>query len=309
MRHYATCADAGYLGRLRVLVASMRRHCRPFVLHVLIDDDCLTWCLQQPELKITRISSFLREFPEMDISHLPGPMRTRPDERLCTWRWTYFRDLLEDREPDFNLTCIDADVMFWSPPDPVFEEIGSARVAVLPHNRARATEGVPGVSEESHGYHGLYNGGFVYLADQRPAADMAELTRQWCYAGMRTHDNGRQTYGDQGYLEIIQEDYAAHVIEHRGACAGPWSLNRKGWELERRDGVLELGGRPLVSFHYQGFRWARACSPAYALSPEAEELLYPVYREELVRAGDAKRDPDSNCNECGGQRGFCPHAF
>jgi len=69
---------------------------------------------------------------------------------------------------------VDADIMFHSSPEPVFTEIGGAPAAVFPHNFARASQGLPGPTVESHEVFGQYNVGLVYVADRQVAEEWAE---------------------------------------------------------------------------------------------------------------------------------------
>ena len=102
---------------------------------------------------------------------------------------------------------------------------------------------------------------------------------------------GDVLYGDQKYLDRWpqQEPYSrAHVIQHPGACAGPWGVHAK--PLEVRDGVIYFGGRPLVAWHYSGYRelpdgHTVLTRPEYMLTDEQAEILYVPY----IRALEAAR--------------------
>jgi hypothetical protein len=282
----------------------MRRHCGDFVLHVLCyDEETLYWCLDQlGDVLPDRASALLVRHPQLQLQELPTP-RTRIDEKLCTWRWFYTRDVVETWGA---ATQLDSDLMFFSSPEPVFEEIGDAKFAVLPHNLARIADHVPGITFESHGQFGTYNGGWSYFADTEALGEMCEYVRQWCHPGFREHADGRRTYGDQGYLDLVQERWKGHVIQHPGACAAPWNLNR--WiVVTGEDGTVMLDGRPLVSFHFQGFRWAKRTHELYRVNDDHDRILYVPYRLELAAVGDGTDALLTPCNVCGGSPGSCPH--
>ncbi len=269
MMRYATSCDAAYLPRLKVLFASMERHCRPFVLHVLAHGpEVEEWCFSQHPAEVGWVTTeeLLEEHPELELERLPGPRRDRSDENL-----------LRRGGP---VTAIDVDMMFWSDPAPIFEEIGGAAMAVNPHAIPRFAEGIPGVSVETHGSFGLYNGGFVYFAELAPARAMADYVIEWCYPRLRTHADGRTTYGDQGYLELVLERFGGHVLEHPGVQAAPWNLNRRP-PLEAHDGAVYVGGRPLILFHYQGFTAERRSHVEYCTTEEHDRILYVPYRRAL----------------------------
>jgi len=285
-RRYATSCDVNYLPRLKVLFASMQRHCRPFDLSVLCADrETYRWCLEQSEISPVLVDDFLRREWHLGLDYLPGPRRrNRIDEQLCTWRWWFVVRLLE--EGDGPVTSIDVDTMFWSDPSPLFAEIGAAPMAVNPHAIPLMSEGIPGVSVETHGAFGLYNGGFVYFAELAPARRMALYVYEWCYPGLRTHPDGRLTYGDQGYLELVLEKFGGHVITHPGVNAAPWNLNRRPPKATH-DGAVFIGGRRLIFFHYQGYTPELRSHVEYCTTEEHDRILYVPYRAELARIADA----------------------
>lgn len=287
-RHFATTAHAGYLPRLQVLHGSMRQHCGDFVLHVLAEGaEVERWARAQEDARCAPVGTFLSRHPAIAPDALPGPPRTG-NELACTWRWWFVADLLaEEREP---VLLVDADIMFWSSPEPVFAEVAGARAAVLPHGFAPAAAGAPGVTIESHAKYGVYNGGFSYWADVGAATRMAALARACSRADFHEWPNGRVTWGDQGALSLVEEEFGAHVIRHPGAAPGPWCIHAQ--PLEQRDGVVHFGGRPLVSWHYHGLHRISGgglapSHPEYGITPEQERLLYGPYYLQLAEAENA----------------------
>ncbi len=277
VRHYATACKADQIGPL---VRSMERHCGEFRLHVLAWD----WdpgLGRHPNTVMTGRDQLLARHP--GLTHLPGAPRNT-NETVCSSRWTFFCDVMADTSQP--VTAIDGDVMFFSSPEPVFEEIGDAPCAVTPHNFAPAALGLPGIAHETHAQHGIHNGGFCYLADRSAAEYMAKRAREWCYIDFRV-ENGRRYFGDQTYLEELVERFGAHVIQHTGINLGPWGIHRE--PLEERDGVLHFGDRPLVSYHFSSLRWnpdgslAHLFNPEYAVTAEQQRLLYDPYLKEICR--------------------------
>jgi hypothetical protein len=208
-RHFVTACLAE---QLPVLLASMRRHCAPFRLHVLAwDFDPHDWPVLGPDVEITPREAFLAAHPECAPDRLPGPPRSAL-EIACTVRWTFLAGVME-RTGD-AVTLVDGDVHWFSSPGPMFVEIGGAAMAVSPHRIPPAAAGLPGVTLETHRRYGLYNAGITSFADPAPAHEMAELTRQWCYAEVRTLSDGREVFFDQGWLEDVACRHGAHIIQH-----------------------------------------------------------------------------------------------
>jgi hypothetical protein len=271
------------LPQLRALFASMRRHCRPFTLHVLTEGrEVFDWALEQgAELAATAVEGFVRRHPELAREALPGPLRNLREVAI-TRRWTFAAELLGCCAP--SLTVIDADLWFFSSPEPVFAEIDQrAAMAVLPHGFAPASLGAPGATMETHRKYGLYNAGWVYFADYAAAAHFADLCREGPISYDRVHADGVTRWGEQGSLEVVAEAHRAHVIQHPGAAPGPWCANAQ--PLETGPPVM-FGGRTLVAWHYHSLRFdgERLARPEYAVGPHLATVVYRPYLAALATA-------------------------
>ena len=242
------------------------------------------WGTPNGHIRYTSREQFLARHPGL----LPlGGAARNANETVCTVRWRFFCDVMEDTNQP--LTAIDGDVHFFSSPEPVFEEIGDAPCAVSPHNFAPAAEGLPGATLESHAKYSLYNGGWVYLADRSAAETMRRLTHEWVGIGWRKMPDGRQFFGDQGYLALLVERHGAHVIRHRGVNLGPWSANR--YPVTDNFGEVLVGGQPLIAYHFQSLRQdaagaiAQLADASYRLP---DSYIEPVYAPYLRALGAVK---------------------
>jgi hypothetical protein len=282
IRHYATVAHAR---QVPVLFASMQRHCRPFVLHTLAWDyapaDIGFAAVDEGGYAMTR-ADFLRRHPDYAPDRLPGPPR-RPVDEVVTMRWRFFADVMEATgEP---LTCIDGDLFAFGPPDDIFDEIGDARCAVLPHAFAPAAAGLPGVTLESHRRYGLWNCGLAYMADQAIALEMAALNREWSYTEVRARADGGWDFGDQGHWERVAARHGAHVIANPAGAPGPWNIHTQA--LEVRDGVVFFGDRRLCFYHYSSMRLGqdgavKIADQGYEITEKQRRILYDPYLEALT---------------------------
>lgn len=280
MRHYVTTAAAPHLPQLRVLHASMRRHCKPFKLHVLAEgEEVAAWAREQDDVEYTKVSLFTRMRDKLAPDCLPGPLRPRR-ELAWTWRWWFARDVVDCY--GVPVTVLDVDLMFFSSPEPVFEEIGLAPMAVLPHAFAPAARGLPGVTHETHRRFGLFNAGLVYFADPTPLQRMADLCREGPMYADRVHDDGVTRWGEQGNLERVAGEAIARVIRHPGAAPGPWNIHTQPLARDER-GALTFGGRPLVAYHYSSLRLGGQLADApYEITARQAELLYAHYLAALA---------------------------
>ncbi len=285
-RHWATYCDSAYLPRLKALHASMVRHCGPFELHVLAwDDGVANWCTEN-DFPHQHVDSFFAKHPELGFGELPGPPRTKV-ELMWTAGPRWIADVMERTgEP---VTYCDSDVMLFSSPEPVFAEIGGAPAAVVPHGFASASQGLPGPTWQTHQVFGEFNVNFVYAADAHFPKMWAKQTREWCYDRVEqvTNEDWTLKYGDQKYLEKWREG-GAHVIRHPGAAPGPWCVHTRA--LDVRDGVIHFGNRPLIAYHFSGYREGphgieQLSRPEYAISERQGEIIYTPYIRALRELG------------------------
>jgi len=278
-RHYVTACKAD---QLQVLLASMERHCQPFLLHVLAWD--WPWPSYHPaHTHIVSRHAFLARNPSFAPERLPPPPRTRINE-VCTARWRFLADLLADTGQP--ATLVDGDLWFMSDPAPVFEEIGSAPMAVTPHGFAPAAAGLPGVTLESHGKYGAYNSAFTYLASLPAAERLAALNWEWSHTELGTLPDGRVVFGDQGWLEQVAGEVGAHVIA-APVNIGPWNVHTQVLR-QAHDGTMFFGGRPLIAYHFSSFRpgpGGQLADAPYAVTAEQGRILYEPYWAALAAVG------------------------
>jgi hypothetical protein len=282
VRHYLTaCRD----WQLPVLMSSMRRHCRPFKLWALcwdfdpgdVGDDVLP---------ITR-EQFLAAHPEQ--RQLPGPPR-QTINLIDTARWRLAADLICNGP----LTYIDGDQWFFSSPEPVFEEIGAARMAVSPHRIPPASAGRPGVTLETHRQYGLYNSGWTHFAEADLADELARACYEWSYCEVVPRPGRRPLFGDQAHLEDVADRHGAHVVE-APVNVGPWGIHIKPLAKGMYSDDVYWGGERLISYHFSSFRLGTDGKPAqFASAPYeiekaagAVDLLYRPYWEACLDAQTA----------------------
>jgi hypothetical protein len=166
------------------------------------------------------------------------------------------------------VTYVDADLFFFSSPEPLFEDLDGYDVGIVPHRfprRARWAE-----------KYGRFNVGWVSF--RRTAAGLELIQRwrsqclEWCFDRI---EDGK--FADQRYLdEWPAISNAVRVITHPGANLAPW--NAAGHRISFRKGKVLVDGAPLIFFHFQGFR---------AISPSAFRTNFSRY---LARPGRVVRE-------------------
>jgi len=141
------------------------------------------------------------------------------------------------------VTYLDADLWFFDSPQPIYEELGSSSVGIIPHRFPSA--------QSWRLRYGTYNVGWVSFrqdADGVACADWwGARCLEWC---KDTPDAGR--FADQGYLDGFSTAVrGVRVVEHAGADLAPWNLRSHETTWGTRPAVT-VDGRPLIFFHFHG---------------------------------------------------------
>lgn len=275
--HFCTYFDVNYLTRGLALYESLRLHCRkPFILWVLcFDQDTFNILarLSLPDIRLIAQSDF-----ERDDAALVATKATRS---RVEYYWTctpILPNYVLRHHPEVDvITYLDADLYFYSDPQPIFQEMGEHSILIHEHRYAPEYAHLAKTS-------GVYNVGWVSF--RRDTAGLACLAwwrdrcLEWCYT---RYDAGR--FGDQLYLDDWLERFdGVAVLQHKGAGLAPWNLIRHRLELRNRR--LFADGWPLIFFHFHGFRCVHECAvkPAdydYRIPWIATEHVYRPYAAKL----------------------------
>jgi hypothetical protein len=178
--------------------------------------------------------------------------------------------LARDRETRW-ITYLDADMMFFSDPRVLLDELGGASIGIMRHRFAPRFR-----SRER--WAGIYNTAWVSFANDARGLGALRWWRgrclEWCQDRV---EDGR--YGDQAYLDDWPRRFpGVHVLEHPGAGLAPWTDNGG---LSREADAITVDGRALVFFHYQSlrvYRPRRPLGPRSALQGAGIRLSWRVYR-------------------------------
>lgn len=247
VRHYCTYFDRFYLGQGLTLYRSLlAASAGPFILHVLcFDDETFDVLTRLGRADLKPVS--LREFEDGDAALLEAKKtRNRVEYYFtCSPSWLLY---LLNRYPETDIiTYLDADLMFHSPPGPIFDELGDGDVLIVGHRfpeRFRKLEA-----------YGIYNVGLISFRNS-PSGRKAlgwwrDRCLEWCHDRV---EEGR--FADQKYLDDWPERFEGVVVlRHPGAGLAPWNLMNHA--IAPGKGAPTVDGRPLVFFHYHGVKVIR----------------------------------------------------
>ncbi len=186
---------------------------------------------------------------ETDTLHAAEPRLRDIREQRSTWAYyatqkaSFALYVLESEPRPESVMFIDADTWFFSSPQPMFDEIGSASVGLSPHRFHAATQNLA--------IYGSHNAGCVYWRNdetgRRCLTDWRDDCMNWC--AEEPQPDGR--FMNQGYLNQWQERYRdVHVIQHPGSNLGPWNVD--GHLLASVSGNVTVDSLPLIFYHFSG---------------------------------------------------------
>jgi hypothetical protein len=273
-RYFCTLFDSNYLFKGVVMLHSLHQNCAGAEVYVLCMDEPCRQILEGLGLPGVKCISL----PEIETAEL---LTVKKDRNMAEYCWTLsasFTAWVLGEFPDVDLlTYLDADLMFFSPVDVLFEEIGGASIAIIEH---RFTSRLKYLEE---------NGRFCveWVSFRRDAEGLACLHKwrnqciEWCYARL---EDGRM--GDQKYLDNWPMDYTSvHVIEHSGAGVAPWNYPNYSY-LQDNLGRVTADGLPLIFYHFHQFhilhngRFSRV-SDFYLEGKDFPDVIYDQYESAL----------------------------
>jgi hypothetical protein len=280
-REFCTLFDSGYLFKALALYDSLERHCERFHLTALcVDEEAerLLRLLTLPSMSVLPLA----ELESGDAALAATKADRNRFEYCCTATPALPLHLLKTRPELDEITYLDADLFFFSDPEPLFAEMGEASVLITPHrfpNYLRHYEA-----------NGIFNVQFMtFRRDERGLAALRwwhDRCVEWCY--LRLEDG---KFADQKYLDDWPDRFeGVHVLRHPGGGLAPWNIDRH--RLSCEDGRVLVDGEPLVFFHFHrvrmrvdgGYDWR---APGYLGLGAAREVVYRPY---LAALDEAKRE-------------------
>jgi hypothetical protein len=273
-RYFCTLFDKNYLLKGVVMIRTLLRFCpRARVVVVCMDDDAfrLLGKLAIPGVDLVPLA----EVENADL------LRVKPGRSIAEYCWTLTASvcwhLLETRPEIDMITYLDADLMFFSDVEPLFDEIGAKSVAIIEHRF------MPRLAHLEA--YGRFNVEWVSFRRNEVGLRCLKTWRdqciEWCFARL---EEGR--LGDQKYLDTWPADYPGEVqvLQHKGAGVAPWNFSNYRYRLQ--GGAYFVDELPLIFYHFHqfqllsngGYSWM---SSKYQGKDEMPAQVYRAYELEL----------------------------
>lgn len=268
MRYYCTYFDKNYLTRGIALIQSLSQHeTKKFTIFVICLDELSLSIIEK--LNLPHVAPIPLGAIEHNDSALLSIKSTRtPVEYYWTLTPTVISRLLEWQDNIDILTYLDADMFFFSSPDPVFEEFGGHSILIHEH---RFSPALAYLEKES----GKYNVGWMSFRKDASAREVLNWWRErcleWCYG---QDEDGKM--GDQAYLNDWPTRFPRTVVlQHIGAAVAPW--NHEQYQFTRSNsGKVSVNHLPLIFYHYHSLE---IVSPEVVIA--TKHLVYQHSKEVL----------------------------
>ena len=251
------------------------RDCRVTVLCLTASCEQALARLQEPGVTLIRLADFEGRNP--DLLALKGTRSLR-DYYLAFASFLIASELSEAAPGDV-VTYLDADLFFYSSPQPIFSAIENASVGLIGHRHHWWTRRL-----EKYGH---LNVGWVSIRCDEVGREVAQWWRarciEWCFADL---DLEGDRFAEQKYLDHMIAKFPRVIeITHPGTNLGPWNICRHRVARDGASGFTVDGRFPLIFVHYSGIREAQPnlflCSNVSYLAPFSRTVRNELYRPYL----------------------------
>jgi len=281
MRHYCTYFDRNYLPKAIALLRSLEKHEHSdYCVHIVCLDELTRTLLQVLNLPNTKL------IPLHDIeANDPSLRNARATRTLVEYYWTLTPTVIWkilEWNPDIDLlTYLDADLYFYSSPDPIFQELGNNSILIHEHRFSSSLKILVN--------NGIYNVGLLSFRRNDEGITALSWWREqcnkWCFDKC---EDGKM--GDQKYLDDWPTRFSGvKVLGHVGAGLGPW--NHEDYSFEAgSDNCPRVNGVPVVFYHFHALTSVTPLihipskHPHYPITEAVLRHCYLPFFEELFRA-------------------------
>lgn len=273
MRHYCTIFDSNYAPAGLTMIKSLIRHSVELpTIHVLaMDEECMR-TMRAMNLRGVEIWE-MEPFEKATGMELVKPTRTEQE-----YAWTcgsVFTDYIASKFLA-DVTYLDADMMFASDPERIFDEIGEKSIGITPHRFAEK-------DRRRLEPNGRFCVQWVTLKGVTGRSCLRRWSRQckdWC----KYENAGPGFFGDQGYLDEWPAMYAGEVCEitNPGAGLAPWNI--ANFNVHKIGNSVMVDNHPLIFYHFHELLRRPDGSirlTNWPLRDQDKELIYRPYIQSL----------------------------
>lgn len=279
MQYFCTLFNSAYLSRGLAMYHSLEEYASDFHLYIFAFDDACYDLLKNLKLPNATIIA-LSQFENHELLSIKS---SRTFGEYC---WTCTPSTIWYCIHHYSLshcTYIDADLLFFSDPKELTDEMVSSAVLITEHRYSPEYD----QSDKS----GIYCVQFVCFKNTEAGLEVLNWWKnaciEWCF---NRFEGGK--FGDQKYLDDWTRRFKGiHVLKHAGGGVAPWNNNQYAYQIiEEKVWVnVHSGKQPLVFYHFHDFRYCvensyRLTNENYILTPQTIKMVYTTYCKALKKA-------------------------
>ena len=278
-RTFCTLFDKNYLYQGVALHESLVHYAGDFRLYALCMDSTAYALLAR-----MRSSSLIPvSVDEINTPEISAVRARTTHGQFCWVCQALICEFVLDRFQPEMTTYLEADSLFFSSPEPLFEELGTRSVSLVPHNYSPEFDNSPTAGRFCVQFNAFRND-----------AQAREVLRYWKECCFKYDRSAPQAYPGQTSLDDWPNRFdRVAVIRHAGAGVAPWNI--RGYELTQTEAGPHVNGVPVVFYHFHQYGRVKGGSHelgGYPLSREVVDCFYRPYvsalrlAEHKVRALD-----------------------
>ena len=233
--YFCTLFDSNYASKGIALYLSLEKQTDDFMLYVMAMNRKCQEILNACEFKHMAVECI----EDVISPELSEARSNRSHAEFCWTCGSFFTDYFLNKYELPEITYLDSDLMFFSSPQVVFDELEkkNSSVGLAPHFT-------------KYPLFGKYCVQFVNFKNDKDGRSCLRWWRdeclKWCYSRV---EDGK--YGDQKYLDYFAGKFNQVCdIENRGVGIAYWNM----YDNKFRNGIVYFKDKtwPIVFFHYSG---------------------------------------------------------
>ena len=272
-RFYCTLFDKNYILKGVAMLRSLHQHSADYHVFVLCLDDFVEEIISQlafPHVTCIRLSCI--ETPDLLVA--------KQDRTSAEYCWTLSACLpfyvFNNYDEVDLITYLDADLFFYSSPEPIFEELSTSSIGITEHRFSPRLKHLE--------VNGKYCVQWVTFKRDNNGLSCLEKWRdqciEWCY--YRLEDD---RMGDQKYLDTwVKEFDGVCEIQHIGAGVAPWNFDQ--YQIADWQSSIYVNELPVIFYHFHQFQPLDngtffRLSDEYRLLKDEPKEIYEQYESSL----------------------------
>lgn len=243
MRYYCTHFDINYIAHSLSLYHSLVTNGGDFTLFMFCMDDRSMDHLQKMNLS----NAVLLSYTQLEAA-IPGLAIAKSNRTHVEYFYTcspascYY--VLQNFEKVDLITYLDADLFFYSSPEPLFAELQEASIGIIEHRFHWLAK--------RNSVYGIFNVGWINFRKDKDGmnclVDWMNDCIEWCY--QRLEDD---KYADQKYLDKWPEQYKdVKILYHKGGNLAVWNIGN--YKLTLRGNDIFVDNDKLIFYHFASLK-------------------------------------------------------